>query len=660
MSKIKEKYCFLFFTRKFILLHTKLNRPLVDSQAKEDELNLSSIRILHQKNILTTQVVMGFDWAEILKTAKDAKLQHSHDSDAFLNCVESYFLPCYEQFLEYAEEMSRNKDDSVLNPSSMKKLVLQTRGALKFGLCCHSVQECSQEIVLAIQASAVVGHDWCEPLASILTYRRGDKKCRIFAAQLMSNLVTSNTQTASIVSSRIGVSPSARSISTSILDTVPYKDDVVPSTNLSHTLTPNWVDMILSAAKSDNREALAAIAAALHNCVSSLSMDVNGDESKSQVPNMKFMEKISSNGLLVCTLLRNFISAKAITKAIEIEKSGSDEENDHWDSATDWIQLLLSRLAKLGMLPNMFNSIHETSLEVSSQSLPIRVLPEQNVLLQCMSREASTYVMEYNSDNSIQNPFGGEEGSGNESFIFLAQLIVKIAPWFRQKRLLVEESNQRDQTNLEEFNDQLLHSGFLTITEILATMLGVDSARIASLRLCLGQESSILQEAAKCLGVVLDDLAEHSVGRKAREIKLSEDDQELLISLVQFVGNLCYGCKHNQDLLRTTLVPRFKPLLPRVEEAGEPEDSATADGAELRNGLHVLLTCTTHATACFTLREWGVIAIRNVLENNTENQAVVQNLMAQGPVESADLHEAGMRVQLDSQGKVSLATIDET
>ena len=34
--------------------------------------------------------------------------------------------------------------------------------------------------------------------------------------------------------------------------------------------------------------------------------------------------------------------------------------------------------------------------------------------------------------------------------------------------------------------------------------------------------------------------------------------------------------------------------------------------------------------------------------------------MAQGPVESADLDEAGVRVQLDSKGKVSLATIDES
>lgn len=90
------------------------------------------------------------------------------------------------------------------------------------------------------------------------------------------------------------------------------------------------------------------------------------------------------------------------------------------------------------------------------------------------------------------------------------------------------------------------------------------------------------------------------------------------------------------------------------------EEEKDSSSSETRNGLHVLLTCTTHATSCFTLREWGVIAIRNVLEDNALNQAVVEELMAQGPVESADLEQAGVRVQLDSKGKVSLSTIDET
>ena len=599
---------------------------------------------------------MGLDWVTIVETQKNAKLQVFRDSVAFVKCVEPYFLPCYEQFLAYAEEMSHKKTDSVLDHASLKKLVLQTRAALRFGLYYHSVEgthSCNEEFVPAFQSRVVAGHHWHGPLASILTYQRGDKRCRMFAAQLMSNLVTSNTQTALIVCSSIRIAPSAESISSSILDAIPWKDSVT-SSKLEKAQTPNWVDMILSAARSGNREAVAAVAASLHNCISSLSMNENATKNNEKC--LDFVEKIGSNGLLVSTLLRNFVSAEAIAKVIEIEKSGSNEHTDHWDMATDWIQLLLCRLAKLGMLPKMFSSIDTASIENSSPSNSIRFLPEQNILLQCMSREANAYVMEYNTDDSVQNPFGGEEGTGNVTCAFLAGLLVKLSPWFRLRTIPEDETHKQD-----DFNDQLLHSGFLTVIEILAAMLGVDSSQSTKLRLHLGQESSVLQESAKCLGVVLDDLAEKSVGRKARDIQLAEGDQKLLISLVQFVGNLCFGCKQNQDLLRTTLVPRSKPSIYYVKESTEHEGGTSSfNSVEMRNGLHVLLTSTTHATACFTLREWGVIAIRNVLENNAENQSVVEDLMAQGPVESANLDEAGVRVQLDSKGRVSLAAINET
>lgn len=462
--------------------------------------------------------------------------------------------------------------------------------------------------------------------------------------------MTANAKTASIISSSIQIAPSEESISTSILESVPCEDDEESSSKSPRISIANWVDMILSAAKSGNREAVAAIAAALHNCISSI-MPMDENATQTEEDRLDFVETIASNGLLISTLLRNFVSAEAVTKAIENEKSGSKEQSGHWDAATDWIQLLLSRLAKLGMLPKMFTSIDAGLVKNSSGSSAIRLMPEQNILLQCMSREANAYAMEYNTNRGVQNPFG------NAACVFLAELLVEMSPWFRDQRIPNNETNQHDRTSLDDFNDQLVHSGFLTVIEILATILGVDTPEITALRLLLGQDSAVLQESAKCLGVVLDDLAEKSEGRKARDIKLSDDDQKLLTSLVQFVGNLCYGCKHNQDLLRTTLVPRAKPLLPRIEESAAEDASNVAD---IRNGLHVLLTCTTHATACFTLREWGVIAIRNVLEENTENQSVVKDLMAQGPVESADLEEAGVRVQLDSKGKVSLATIDES
>jgi len=158
----------------------------------------------------------------------------------------------------------------------------------------------------------------------------------------------------------------------------------------------------------------------------------------------------------------------------------------------------------------------------------------------------------------------------------------------------------------------------------------------------------LLQVTAKSLGIISDDLAEMSRGRRARDIRLSTQEQQLLTSLVRLIGNLCYECQYNQDLLRTTLVP-----------SSEKCDVTTTAGNDTRNALHVLLTCTTYATSCFTLREWGVIAIRNALQDNSRNQATVAELVAQDPVQSADLEHAGIRVKLDSKGKVSLSKIDE-
>jgi hypothetical protein len=54
-----------------------------------------------------------------------------------------------------------------------------------------------------------------------------------------------------------------------------------------------------------------------------------------------------------------------------------------------------------------------------------------------------------------------------------------------------------------------------------------------------------------------------------------------------------------------------------------------------------------------------VIAIRNVLEDNTINQEVVAALDAQNPVQSAVLDKAGVRVKMDEYGKVSLSPVKE-
>ena len=422
------------------------------------------------------------NWA---KELENKRILHdlSTDSDAFWDCVSSKFLLCHSQFSAYANEMSVDQSNSSMSPNELRELIVQTRGALRFGLNCLSIEprhRGREKMIRNIQCTTVTEYRWHEPLAALLSCRRGDSKCRTIAARLLSNLVTSNDQSAIMVSSNILISPSSESVSSCILETIHNAGEISSS---GMTITEaNWVDMILSAAKARNREAIGAVVATLHNCMFSLvirhmsNIDDIGD---------KFLRDIASNGMLISTLLRQFIAAEAITDLLSNEMPRSEERTDHWDSATDWIQLLLSRLAKWGMFPSMFASINFPNDNTSFRNM----LPEQVVLLYCISREANNYVMECYSDNGVQNPFVREVGvkeSAYASYTFLAHLVIDLSPWFRYKRL-PETIEMRGCDRLEDggFNYQLMQTGFLLVNDILASVLGVDSPLNESLRLQL-------------------------------------------------------------------------------------------------------------------------------------------------------------------------------
>ena len=581
----------------------------------------------------------SFDWIEIFEETKGIQQQCDDDGITFIQSVQSKFLPWKDQMLKYGKEMSHNKTDSTLSSDEMKNLVLQTRAASRFGLCCLSTEEkeeddnnngsSNNDERAKLQSMVTIQYQWYKPLVEILIYQRGDSKCRIFAARLLSNLVTSNVETATEVSSNLPLCPTSEFVSSSIRNSI--------SSDQGETvIEPNWVDMILSSAKSKNREAMAATVAALHNCIVSLE-----DDSEN---NNQFAKSVSSNGMLICTLLRYFVSAEAITSSLTQDSNDKIIDNTQWDSATEWIQLLLSKLAKLGMLSKMYSSISGNKQSEESESH--KILPEQSILLHCMGREADSYFMDYRTDNNtVKNPFGGEAGftAIKESYSFLSQMLANFSP---------DLENDTTSPNHDAIETSLIRSGLILVTDILASTLGIDSPEIKDLRLFLGKSTSLLQDTAKALGIVTDDLAEKSVGRRARDIHLSADEQRLLTCLVQLVGNLCYNCPYNQDLLRTTLVP------PTIKTTSDSNESSTTMETP-RNGLHVLLTCTTYSTSCFTLREWGVIAIRNALEDNVGNQTIVAELVAQDPVQTADLEHAGIKVKLDSKGKVTLSKIDE-
>jgi hypothetical protein len=622
---------------------------------------------------LEKSMVTSFSWVDVLEQTKAAQ-NSIEDLESFLSIIRPEYQPWYDQISAYAAEMSIERGDSTLSSAERKDLVVQTRAALRFGLCCLSTPK--KPVVSIIQVLAVAESHWHVPILALLSRRRCDSKCRTFASRLLSNLVTGNMQTAVKVSSDVALAPPQSYVNSSIRDSITKADDasVVDEgeraddrIGAAKAPDPNWVDMILWCAKSENREALAAIAAALHNCIASL---VDYDEERSAI-RCEYAESVASNGMLISTLLRNFVSTQELQKSIANEKRSSEdaskEKADHWDSATDWIQLLLSKLSSLGLLPEMYSCIWgKQGSDQSSTRKWVQVLPEQNVLLHCMAREADSFVVAFGSNCQIKNPFGEECGLEVtfSTYSFLCDVFVDFSSCLHPPQSK-KDSGEEDCI----FETTLLSSGLVTVADILASTLGVDNSLNTALRLHLADRTVVLQETAKTLGTMLDNLAEKCEGRRARDIHLEHDAQKLLIAFVRLIGNLCFRCPQNQDLLRTTLVPQTTPSqqgkmqdIPGphepCDESGDHDSSHRGGGAEPRNGLHVLLSCTTYATSCFTLREWTVIAIRNALEDNTGNQDLVGELVAQDPVQTADLENAGIRVQLDSKGNVSLKKLD--
>ena len=575
-------------------------------------------------------------WISLLRAAREKCKSCEKDE-----CEDSYLLEMFqsrnaewnEQLSIYIKEVVQTKKSDNQRPNErMKEIILDSRAALRFGLLMLSFENAG--IRQTFQNYAVKDFQWHKSLVTLLSQRKGDSKCRLFAARLLSNLVTANPATATEISSSFPLCPSKEFVSSSIFqDLAPGEDSME-----DNLVEGNWVDMILSAAKSENREAMAAITAALHNCIVSL----KSIQSLSEDENPPFVRDVATNSMLISILLRHFVSAESVKNSIQTANDISieDKEIDPWDSATDWIYILFTKLSRLGMLPSIYSSIFDPTTPEGDGSMII--LPEQNVLLHCIVKETETFVAAQGKGQDTINPLGGEVGWERtvESYDYLVRLFSVFC-----------HATLSDWANNADVSDTaLVRSGLISTLDILTVTLGVDSANNTKLRGHLGKSTELLQLSARLLGVLVDELAERSFGIKARELKISEEEQKLVTALVRLQGNMCFNCQHNQDLMRTTLVAPAKN--PSMSENTKISD-------ESRNALHVLLSCTAFATACFTLREWSVIAIRNALENNSSNQQVVASLDAQNPIQSTALDQAGVRVTMDQHGKVSLETLNE-
>eukprot|EP01133_Synstelium_polycarpum_P020363 gene20363-24431_t len=52
------------------------------------------------------------------------------------------------------------------------------------------------------------------------------------------------------------------------------------------------------------------------------------------------------------------------------------------------------------------------------------------------------------------------------------------------------------------------------------------------------------------------------------------------------------------------------------------------------------------------IKEWSIFAIRNLMEDNTENQALISQLRMQGVSNTEELEELGIKLSISEGGAV--------
>lgn len=564
------------------------------------------------------------------------------------------------------------------------------------------------EIIISDRVLAEEGADGAKDESACVRSSIERDRCtiRVLATRLLCNLVTDNPLAAEVVLGDVPFSPTPDEINRRMSGLIlgpggcagPCEDEPIYWYDLfDATARAGRADASGTGEGADDRDALAAVAVALHNLMTSLeareSLLELDDEMKRRENMRQFEEsldrplkrlstvdeigstrnltrhmdvgfEVASNGLLMNALLRNILPAKAVFMQSKFEKerattsrpkfrapSSSSIDDDMADSATEWISLILERLASRGLLPRMF---HTTGGPSSS------VTPEHAVLTSCVRQAVDDY-------HSALTPSGHEGGFGRGRLSIAAReagVAVATRPhplWGRAGGgaggkdsrtavpVLLSLANEAEEVRrradaLREGRSNEVYDGERDcavrivddLCDILAQSLGrhsssgtaaADNQRgqlcsIADARSVLGRETSIVASCCKDLARLLDAaLASNSV-RMVHEMELSPQDKQTAIVMVRLIANIIFQCRYNQDLLRITPIPLMQMA------NGVPASSNSAASPNERTGLHVILSATSLAPTCFSLREWCKVAIRNAVEGNAANAETVSRLEA--------------------------------
>ena len=465
----------------------------------------------------------------------------------------------------------------------------------------------------------------------------------------------------------------------------------------------------IDAEDGDNfdREVLAAVVAALHNLLVSMEMRDSLEEIDSEMKRIEELKRlrninkggavdeecgcdrrggnepmfffdalfeVATNSALINVLLRSVIPTHAVLNTIQPNRPADSSRSKFVppkangtpllektsDSATEWISFVLERIVSRGLVLQVLHSAGGSGETTT---------PEQVVLMSCIRQAMDAYqssiiqanesgefdmrrlsIVAKSTHEKVPHPLWGR-GDGLRAAVPVLTSLTNEVEKVRNRALTLK--SPLDRASKEEYEGELNCINYIIhdILDVLGQCLGKISSQLsndqcimAEARSVIGRETSLLRYCCEDLALIVDTLLSSNSGKSARDLNLSLQEQETAISTVRLIGNLVYHCRHNQDLLRTTVI---RSKYEKKDGSNDKDDNSS------RMGLHVLLSATSLGPACFTLREWCIVAIRNAVENNEANIELVKQLEANAALgDTPELKKLGVKVELDAKGNV--------
>lgn len=535
------------------------------------------------------------DWKVVLQMARDS----NHDSVVLMELAEEY----------------QNHFKSLLIGEKSSKGATNKNGdiskALRFFLILSSCNDSQVRDIMTVR-----GKEFVTLLVQYLSRKnQGEQyssKCSTLSARLLSNLCTTICS-----------------------------GESAPSQFLIDQ--NHYVDMIATQGSAGNRDALAAVVASLNNSICHLSSNDNPLYKRE-------IEAVAGHKLLMSNLIRYILPVTSVTQqdgkgsnlssVHTYDNNCSNVKENPVDDGTEWITRVISKLFHLGFFREMCTAVSATNENKMTRLCTL----EEVVLLHCIDDIIMCHIesnMRVSDDDRIF--FSRKNRNKIEDvIIFLADEAKVVYDLYGPEP---SKFTIKEQYAGEQLVSKSMHA---TLIDILSSMLIVIDNFLGEdegiyFRLCLLRRTSILEHVIFEIKQLIDKYSsEEMTGKKIRELSkiVTEDEKRCITTMIRLIGNLSYRCRTCQDMLRKITFP-----LEGRQNVGLPVEITA---------VHIVLSITSLSYVNFGIREWSVVAIRNILEDNIENQKIVEELKAQTTIQSPELSAMGISVDIEENGKVKV------